>query len=252
MKTLLTIIFILAILLFLGWLGLQIKPRPFAVYSQKTPVQKTVPLTQDLPGPVERFYRKLYGENIPVIETAVISGRGTMRLFNVTIPIRFRFTHEAGKTYRHDVDLSFFGFPVIKSYETFRDGHGWAKTPGGIDQGEGMDQGSNVSLWAEALNWFSAVLVTDPQVHWEAVDDTTALLITPAQSGHEVFVVRFDPDNGQMKFVEAMKYRSATREKMLWINGTWFDEGKPWIHFDVEDVLYNVDVHDYIWTDTLE
>jgi hypothetical protein len=55
--------------------------------------------------------------------------------------------------------------------------------------------------------------------------------------------------SGLVKYVEAMKYRSATHEKMLWINGTWFDEGRPWIHLDVENSLFNVDVHDYMWMD---
>jgi hypothetical protein len=247
MKIIMTISTIVIVLLVVGWIGLQVKPQPFPQYAETNSEIKTTSLPSGLPAPVERFYRKQYGSEIPVIETAVISGRGTMRLFNVNIPIRFRFSHEVGLNYRHYVDLAIFGFPLIKSYETFRDGKGWARTPGGIDQGEGMDQGSNVSLWAEALNWFPAVLLTDDRVQWKPVDDNTALLIVPATTGQEVFVVRFDPERGSAKYVEAIKYKSAIGKKMLWINGTWFEDGRSWIQLNVEDSLFNVDVHDYIW-----
>jgi hypothetical protein len=67
------------------------------------------------------------------------------------------------------------------------------------------------------------------------------------------------------RFLEAMRYKDATSEtKVLWLNEllewdtrnaytvftvgavTWFDEGTPWAVFNVEEVVYNVDVQDYI------
>ncbi len=57
-----------------------------------------MPLPARLPAPVERFYRTVYGGEIPVIETAVIQGRGIMKPFmNIPIPARFVFVHTAGK-----------------------------------------------------------------------------------------------------------------------------------------------------------
>jgi transposase InsO family protein len=53
---------------------------------------------------VERFYRVIYGHQIPVIESAVISGRAQMRLFGITFPGCFRFTHIAGQDYRHYIE----------------------------------------------------------------------------------------------------------------------------------------------------
>ena len=232
----------LIVMVALGWVGLQVQPAPFPAVARPAAPPATIGLPAGLPAPVERFYRVTYGEQIPIIKTAVVSGRGTMRLFGVAVPIRFRFTHEVGQNYRHQVDLTFFGLPLTTGYETFIDGHGWGKTPGGVDEGLGFDQGSNVSLWAEALNWFPAILATDPRVRWEPVDDTTALLRIPFGERQDVMVVRFDRENGKVQYVEAMKYNSATHTPMLWISGTWFHQGKPWLRLNVEDIVYNVPV----------
>ena len=75
MKTLIIIICILTALLFLGWLGFQVKPKSFEPYPENTPELKTVPLPAGLPAPVERFYKTVYGDNVPVIDTVVIKGR---------------------------------------------------------------------------------------------------------------------------------------------------------------------------------
>jgi hypothetical protein len=235
---------IIAFMIF-GWAGLRIKPSPFSGIPQQQPVLEYVSLPAGRQAPVERFYRLVYGENIPLIKTAVVSGRGTMRFLGLYVPIRFRFTHEAGQNYRQDIHLTFFGLPWMKAFETYIDGHGWANTPG-MHEGEGFDQGSNVSLWAEALNWFPSILVTDPRVQWKPVDEATALLVVPLGSAKEVFVIRFDPNSGGVQNIEAMKYKASIDKKVLWNNGIWFDEGQPWIYFDVESVLYNVDVWDTI------
>src|SRR5512144_1855051 len=77
-----------------GWVGLQIQPGPFPAYPQQTPQLRTVPLPAGLPAPVDRFFRQLYGDSVPVIETAVLSGRATLRPFGpIAFPSRFRFTH---------------------------------------------------------------------------------------------------------------------------------------------------------------
>jgi hypothetical protein len=38
-----------------------------------------------------------------------------------------------------------------------------------------------------------------------------------------------------------MKYPNA-QTKMLWINGIWMDDGKPFVKLDIEETVYNVDV----------
>ena len=106
--------------------------------------------------------------------------------------------------------------------------------------------------------------LTDPRVQWEAVDADTALLTVPFGQQQEHFVARFDPQTGDLTLLESMRYKAASTRKTLWLNHTvatrevsgfllgavgeliWFDDGKPWAVFTVEDVRYNVDVDAYI------
>lgn len=61
-----------------------------------------------------------------------------------------------------------------------------------------------------------------------------------------MFVVRFNPENGKVANIEAMKFNSDLGKKMLWNNGIWFHDGKPCINLEVEAVEYNQDGAEYI------
>ena len=93
------VIAVLLALIALVVIGLQIKPAPFSQVAQTAPKLETVPLPSSLPAPVERFYRKIYGDKIPVITSAVITGRATLRIAGIQFPARFRFIHAAGHDY---------------------------------------------------------------------------------------------------------------------------------------------------------
>jgi hypothetical protein len=53
---------------------------------------------------------------------------------------------------------------------------------GNYHNDENSNQGANLAVWAEAI-WFPSLWVTDTRVHWEPVDEHTALLAgaTPDQ-----------------------------------------------------------------------
>jgi hypothetical protein len=262
------LIIVLAAILGLGiiaWAGLQIKPRPLAPYPATTPSLETVPLPDNLPAPVARFYRAIYGDEVPIIESAVISGRARMRLFGITFPARFRFTHIAGQDYRHYIEVTLFGLPIMKVNEYYIAGEGRMELPMGVIEDEPkVNQGANLGLWGESA-WFPAIYLTDPRARWEAVDDETALLRVPFGDAEQTFVVRFDPETNMLRYLEAMRYRDADDEhKILWIDEarewrvidghmtmglasvTWFDEGSPWVVFDVDELVYNADVSEHI------
>ena len=267
MKTIFIILGVLAVIFLLGWLGLQVKPKSFEAYPQESPELKTIPLPKGLPAPVERFYKTVYGDQVPVIETVVIKGRAEISPFGVKFPARFIFVHNAGKDYRHYIEATWFGLPFMKVNESYVNEHSFFELPmiGTLENDSATSQAANLAVWAEAA-WFPSIWVTDPRVRWEAVDDNTALMFVPYGDIEENFVMRFNPDTNLLDSMEAMRYRDSgsSAKKVLWITrsvdgkkiegtkldavgtATWLDQGLPWAVFTLEEVKYNVDVSEYI------
>ncbi len=265
MPILIAITVILGTFGFAGWLGLRVKPKPFPPFPERTPAMETIDLPADLPPPVERFFKTIIGEKIPVIESAVLTGSATLKVFGISFPSRFRMTHIAGQGYRHYLEATIFGYPIMKVNESYLDGKGRMELPFGIIENEPkIDSAANLGLWAESI-WLPSILITDSRVRWEAIDDTTARLIVPFGEDEDVFTVAFDPETGLLRALEAQRYREAKDEqKILWRNEAiewkafhgiqipspastiWMDQGKPWSIWTMEDVVYNVDVAEYI------
>jgi len=267
MKTFVIVLCVLVAIFFIGWLGLQIKPKPFVEYPETTPALKTIPLQPGLPAPVERFYKTVYGDEIPVIETVVIQGRAMISPFGVKLPARFIFVHNAGHDYRHYMEATWFGMPFMKVNERYLNAVSRFELPmiGTLENDPSINQGANLAIWAEAA-WFPSIWLTDERVHWEEVDENTALLFVPFGDREENFVVRFNPQTGLVDSMEAMRYRDSGPQarKILWItrniegkklegskldatgSATWLDQGTPWAVFTLEQVVYNVDVSEYI------
>lgn len=245
MKPIYILIIILIVLALLIWLGLKIKSAPFPPFGQQSSPLKTMPLPSDLPAPVERFYKVTYGDQVPVITTAVVSGHGSMAPFGISFPLRFRFIYDVGKDYRAKIEATFFKQVVMGGDETYIDGHGIGKLTTGVSEGDWFDEAMNERIWAELLTWVPAALLSDSRVTWKEVDADTAMLIVPFGKKQQVIIVRFDPQSRKVQYVEMMKYRDAAH-KILWVNAVWFDQGKPWVSLIVDDIVYNADVENAI------
>ena len=264
MKSVLIVLGVLLGLTLIGWLGFQVAPRRYPAVDEPETGIKSRPVPGDLPAPVERFYQQVYGEEMPVVSSAVISGRGTMRIKGLTMPVRWRFTHRAGKDYRHQIQTTWFGLPLLKVNEVYRGGTGRMELPFGIMQGVKVDQGANLGLWAETI-WMPSVWLTDPAASWESLDEHTAVLVVPFGEEEQRFVVRFDPETGLIHLMESMRFKGEESDsKTLWLNQVrawgekdqafipvdvaliWFDEGTPWAQLQVEEIAYNLDVEGFL------
>ncbi|NCF66326.1 MAG: hypothetical protein GWP61_10135 [Chloroflexi bacterium] len=254
---------VILVVLFL-LLGLRIQPAPLAAYPGRPETVETLPVPGDLPAPVARYYETVMGDEMPLIETAVLSGRGTLRFNGITFPAQFRLLHDVGHDYRQIFTATYFGRPLMTADETYIDGHAVLNTPVGVIENDPqVDSAANLALWGLAMMMPSAYL-TDSRVRWEAVDQQSARLIIPDGAEEDNFTVTFDPDTGLIAGMDTMRYFDVQQGKKAWhleghewqqVQGvliptkwtvTWLDEGSPWLVGTVEDVLYNVQVADTI------
>jgi hypothetical protein len=244
--------------------GLQVPPRPFPPFPQQSaPLQERVPLPATLPAPVQRWLHGVYGDSVPVITSVVVTGRGRVNPFGAWMPARFRFIHDAGRSYRHYIEATWFRRPVLRVNERYVDGRSLIEIPiVGRDEGPQVEQAANLGMWAELAAAAPAVLVTDPRVAWRPVDDHRAVLEVPFEpSQRDEFTAHFDPDSGELRELHCWRYRdSRAGGKTMWIarnepgrkvpgtglpavgSATWADQGRPWARFVTEDLRVNVDV----------
>ena len=218
----------LASLVGVGWLGLRVKPAPFPPHPERTPTLGTAELPSDLPEPVRRHFQ------------ATLGGE-----------------------FRRDMEITWFGIPVLRGTDAFLVGQGSLMITGLLNvssRGGKLDQGQNLAMWAEAPFTTPSVLVLDPRARWEPIDAHTARLIVPFGDREETLRVEFDPETGLMRSVSGMRYRDHENTKTPWrgefsewrtLHGIkvphrnvaiWADEGGPYGIFRIEGAEYNVDV----------
>ena len=267
----LTVVGLLTLLAGVGWGGMQVKPKPFPPHAEKTRDEGTVELPANLPEPVHRHFRATMGERLPRIETAVVWGRGEFNLMGLWFPMRFKSYHVAGREFRRDMELTWFGLPVFRGYDSYIGGKGSLEFTGlfGLlhvsDEGAKIDQGDNLAMWAEAPFTTPSAMMLDPRVRWEPVDAHTARLVFPFGNEEDSLRAAFDPETGLMKSLSGMRYRGREETKTPYRGGygewgmahgikvphrdaaTWEDQGRPYVVLDIGGTEYNVDVSEKIF-----
>lgn len=242
-----------------GWLGLRVKSRGFAPPDTAERDLGTVPVPSGLPAPVQRWYQTAFGQAVPQIETALFWGHARVRI-NIWMPLYYRVAHTAGRDFRRDMRVTWFGLPILPGLDTFKDGRGMTRIGPADMTGMEIDQAANLSLWGEQALLMPALTLTHPRMRWEAESDHSAVLVVPFQDGEDTLTVTFDASTAMPTRFTAMRYKTPGGDKIPWwidclnwqtFNGmplpsrlsvTWGDEGTPWSYWDVEGVLRNIDV----------
>jgi hypothetical protein len=240
--------------------------RSFSVYPAPTRFAEFASLPEALPEPVRRHFGAVLGDQVPVITSAVLTGRAEMRLKGLTLPARFRMVHDAGRSHRHYFEVVVLGQPIFKINEWNLDGKARLELPVGVvDDQPKTNSAASLGMWAEQLSWLPSVFMTDPRVRWDAVDQNTARAIVPSPEGEDAMTLGFDPATGLLHTLDALRWREETDTAKLPWHGevlgwsefhgikvanpstlTWVNDGKPWAIWHIEDAAYNVDVSDYI------
>jgi len=244
-----------------AWLGTQFDARSFDLPEVETNDPIFVESPANLPPPVARYVDAAFGEEIPVIESALIVGRADLTFNGVTVPGRFKMYHDAGEAYYHYMQVAWFSIPVLTVHERFLDGSAVLDLPGNrVEDEPTIDAAANQGMWAESI-WLPSIYFTDDRVQWVAVDDVTTRLIVPNAPEEESFTLRFDPETGLMTELSTYRYRDpGDTERLLWTNRMlewgefngvmiptvsetqWGDQDSPWAVWRVEAAIYNLDV----------
>ncbi|MCS7070742.1 MAG: hypothetical protein NZM00_04500 [Anaerolinea sp.] len=253
---------VLGLLLALGWVGLRVRARAFPSLVPE-PVLRRLPLPVGLPPPVERFARVIYGDTLPEVRSAVISGRARLAPTGLPLPTRFRFYYDAARSsHYHEIQATWFTLPFLHIHERNLEGHVTLDLSilGRVEDASKTNRAGIQGYWAETLAWLPAIPLSDPRVRWEAVDAITARLFLPGLDEQEAFTVRFDAATGLMTEIETLRYQSETQaERWRWFNRvlewgtvdgqrvpirsqTQWNDSTPWATWEVEQIALNVDV----------
>jgi len=252
----------LAVLAGIGWTGLQVSPSNLPLPADEPEHLGSVETPTNVPAPVRRYYQVAFGDQVPRIESLTVYGRARAH-FGLWMPLRYRLVHRPGYAFERYMEVTWFGFPVLKAIDRYVDGKGKTGPMGKEAIGPEVDQGANMILWAEAP-LMPSLWITDERLRWEAIDDTSARLIFPYEGTEDELIVHFDQETGLIRRMTALRYRDAESGKIPWhadflawqtVEGLqvpkqasilWEDQGKPWSYWDFEEYYWNVDISEYI------
>jgi hypothetical protein len=253
-----TLAIVLVALFVLGYLGLRVTPRPTPLAISGTDRGVVTPRT-DLPAPVARYAEKVAAYGMPKVDTFAVTGVGVMRRGPLTMPLKWSVEHRPGTEFVRDMQVTWFGLPVVKGLDVWQHGVGRMVVAGKATVGPEMNQGANMAAWGEA-GWAPAFFFTDERIRWEPIDDTHARLVFPFEGSEDSLVYTFDPKTGLPREASGMRYKAGATGKIGWtvrnlgwqelhgmlvpteVDVKWADEEAPWATLSIVDMAINVPV----------
>lgn len=260
--------FLVVLVILLGLFGLAafgfyVFPRPYQPHPVPSRLEERAPLNLDLPEPVYRHFHETLGDSPPLIHTAVIWGRGKIRLKNVWMPFRFKGWYRPGESFIRRMVLTWYRRPLLRGQDSLIGDQGTFALAGRSDQGEWVDQNERLNMWAQAV-CMPAVFVHDPRVHWEPVDEETARLVINFGERTDHLLAHFDGSTGRMTHLSGLRFAEDAPEKEPWrvdllawkdfygmlipcqFSVAWGESGSPWSYWNIDGVAYNVNVSDQL------
>jgi len=252
---------VLIVLLGVAWLGFRI-PAPRYPEVEAPGASGRLPLPADLPAPVMRYVRAVFGDSLPQVESAIAVGRATISMNGLVMPVRFRIYYDAQRGYYHDMQATWFTLPILSVNERYLDGVSTIDIPiiGYSNDDPKTNAAARQGFWSEMLAWVPAIVFADPRIMWEAIDENSARMILPDADQTENFTITFDPETGLMSTLTTLRYQGAeSTERTLWqnqitewgeLNGirvpvrssTQWADAAPWAQWEIEQVALNAAV----------
>lgn len=239
-------------------MGLRVRPANLALPDEEREDLGAVDTPTDVPAPVRRFFLTAYGDKAPRVESLVVYGRARAD-FGIWVPLRYRLVHRPGHEFERYMEVTWYGRTVLKALDRYVDGRGMTGPMGREATGPAVDQGANMILWAEAP-LIPSLWITDQRIRWQPIDETSARLVFPFGDADDELTVHFDPQSNLITRITALRHRDEDSGRIPWhadflawqvVDGarvpkriaiTWADQGRPWSTWDLEHVLWNVDV----------
>lgn len=241
--------------------GLALPPRRVRTIGITTDLG-TVPLQDDLPTVLAEHLDPDGDGLVPRMDTVALWGRARLRLGRSPwLPARMVTRHRVGRDFASDIDLTWYGQPILHVVDAYVKGRGFAGRAGRPDLGHEIDQGANLFLWCEAT-LFPSTFATGSPARARLEKNGTVRLDVPLGSTTDSAWLRFE--HGHPRRFSALRYKGVGGEKVWWhvdmygwspVDGirlperivvTWQDEGRPWFRLSVDGFAANVHVDEHL------
>ncbi len=239
------------------------------VLSGEQQTLRKAELPADLPAPLLRYYRQVYGE-VPYAQQSVAAwGRGkfSVRKFpvigNLWVPDGWTLHLVPGQAFVWRARFYWLRRMLLDGGDEYKQGHGRFLMGGQASEGENMDRSERVALWLYTLAVAPTAPLEHPGAQWQALDEHSVQVSLPYEDETLTFHLFFDPQTGSLARVETQRPASKSgilyRFQMFLSRYQKFEGGitlpshfcMAWEddifnHYDVLGVSFNAPVADVI------
>ena len=266
LRSLIIIILIAVGLLFIGWLGFQIQPAHYQT-DQRPDIHNTgsIKLPDSIPSSFNKYLHKISDEPLKNTKTAIVWGRARLKIAGIWVPARFKAFYAEGKNFYRQMEVTWFGRPVIKGVDSFIKGKGTFQMGNQERKGMYVSRGQKLTMMTEMV-WTPAAYLHNPEISWneKKEEPNTSQLLIPFQDTLHKLNVKINPHTHVIDMIYGERSQGPDGNKKVWqvkyeqwkkfndilipakLSVTWKENPEPWSVFYVEGVKYNKDISDII------